>query len=117
MYHGWSDPGISAYGTVDYYDQMVTTVGGAREADSFSRLYMIPGMHHCGGGTGPNSFDMLPVLEAWVEKGTAPASVVALRVVDGKVERTRPLCPHPHVARYTGQGGVDDAASFRCEAR
>ena len=117
MYHGWSDPGISAAGTVAYYDQMVKTVGGQKDADSFSRLYMVPGMHHCGGGPGPNSFDMLPVLEGWVEKGVAPASVIASRIVDGKIERTRPLCPHPQVAHYGGQGSVDAASSFRCEAR
>ncbi len=62
---------------------------------------MVPGMHHCGGGPGPNTFDMLPMLEAWVEKGIA----------------ARPLCPHPQVARYSGQGSVDDAANFRCEAK
>lgn len=117
MYHGWSDPGISAVGTVAYYDQMVKTVGGQKDADSFTRLYMVPGMHHCSGGPGPNSFDMLPVLEAWVEKGVAPGSVIASRVVDGKTERTRPLCPHPQVARYTGKGSVDEAASFRCGVR
>jgi len=114
MYHGWSDPGISAAGTVAYYDQMVKAVGGQTDADSFTRLYMVPGMHHCGGGPGPNAFDMLSVLEAWVEKGVAPASVIASRIVDGKIERTRPLCPHPQVARYTGKGSVDSAASFTC---
>ena len=117
LYHGWSDPGISALGTVAYYDQMVKAVGGQNDADSFTRLYMVPGMHHCGGGPGPNSFDMLPVLEAWVEKGVAPTSVIASRSVNGKTERTRPLCPHPQVARYDGQGSVDDAASFRCGVR
>ncbi len=117
MYHGWSDPGISAAGTVAYYEQMVAAVGGQMAADSFTRLYMVPGMHHCGGGPGPNSFDMLPVLEAWVEKGVAPASVIASRIVDGRVDRTRPLCPHPQVAHYSGQGSSDDAASFRCEAK
>lgn len=117
MYHGWSDPGISAAGTVAYYEQMVKAVGSQKDADDFTRLYMVPGMHHCGGGPGPNSFDMLPVLEAWVEKGVAPASVLASRVVDGKVERTRPLCPFPQVARYLGQGSVDEAASFKCEAK
>lgn len=114
MYHGWSDPGISAAGTVAYYEQMVKAVGGQKDADDFTRLYMVPGMHHCGGGPGPNTFDMLPVLEAWVEKGIAPGSVVAARMADGKTERTRPLCPHPQVARYSGKGSIDDAASFAC---
>ena len=114
VYHGWADPGISALGTVDYYEQMVTKVGGQQQADTFARLYMIPGMHHCGGGVGTGSFDMLSVLERWVETGAAPASVPAARIVDDKVVRTRPLCPHPSVARYRGTGSVDDAANFTC---
>jgi hypothetical protein len=117
VYHGWADPAISAAGTVSYHDQMVRKVGGRKEADSFTRLYLIPGMHHCGGGPGPNSFDMLTELENWVEKGVAPARVIASRVVVGKVERTRPLCPHPQVARYSGQGSVDEASNFRCESK
>jgi len=116
LYHGWSDPGISAAGTVAYFDAMVKAVGGRNDADSFARLYMIPGMHHCSGGPGPNAFDLLPDLEAWVERGVAPARVVASRIVDGKTERTRPLCPYPQVARYAGQGSIDEAASFRCVA-
>jgi feruloyl esterase len=117
VYHGWADPAISAYGTLDYYDRMRNIVGGQREADSFSRLYFVPGMHHCRGGPGPDSFDMLTVLENWIEKGVAPASVVASHSTDGKIDRTRPLCPHPQVARYTGSGSIDDAANFRCEVR
>jgi feruloyl esterase len=115
IYHGWADPAISAYGTLHYYDEMVKQVGGQKEADSFSRLYLVPGMHHCSGGPGPNSFDMLTVLENWVEKGVAPGAVVASHAIDGKIGRTRPLCPHPQVARYTGSGNIDDAANFRCE--
>jgi tannase/feruloyl esterase len=114
VYHGWSDPAISAYGTIAYYDRMTKAVGGVKEAESFSRLYLVPGMHHCRGGPGPDSFDMLPVLEAWVEKGVAPAAVVASHAVNGKVDRTRPLCPYPQVAQYTGSGSIDDAANFRC---
>jgi feruloyl esterase len=114
VYHGWSDPAISAYGTIAYYDRMTKAVGGVKEAESFSRLYLVPGMHHCRGGPGPDSFDMLPVLEAWVEKGVAPAAVVASHAVNGKIDRTRPLCPYPQVAQYTGSGSIDDAANFRC---
>ena len=117
VYHGWADPAISAYGTLDLYNKMVEIVGGQSQADSFSRLYLVPGMHHCGGGPGPNTFDMLPVLERWVEKGVAPDSVMASHATDGKVDRTRPLCPYPQGARYTGSGSVDEAANFRCEAR
>jgi feruloyl esterase len=116
VYHGWADPAISAYGTIDYFDLVTKAAGGLREVDSFVRLYMAPGMHHCSGGPGPNSFDMLPVLEAWVEKGTAPGPIQAAVITDRKIVRTRPLCPHPQVARYSGSGSIDDVASFRCEA-
>jgi feruloyl esterase len=116
MYHGWSDPAISAYGTIDYNDKVVKAVGGNDRADQFVRLFLAPGMHHCAGGPGPNSFDMLPVLEDWVERGIAPARVIATHSVAGRVERTRPLCPHPQVARYVGSGSIDDATNFRCEA-
>ena len=116
FYHGWADPAISAYGTLDYYEKVAKAVGGQPEADTFSRLYFVPGMHHCNGGPGPNSFDMLSQLEAWVERGVAPARVIATHSTAGRVDRTRPLCPHPQVARYTGSGSIDDAANFRCEA-
>ena len=116
MYHGWSDPAISALGTVSYYDNVLKTVGGQAEMDAFARLYLVPGMHHCSGGPGPNQFDMLTVLENWVEKGQAPAAVVATHRENDVVTRTRPLCPHPQVAKYAGSGSIDDAANFRCEA-
>jgi feruloyl esterase len=115
MYHGWSDPAISAYGTVGYYDKVSKIVGGQKEIDSFARLYLVPGMHHCSGGPGPNQFDMLTVLENWVEKGQSPGPVPATHQENGAVTRTRPLCPHPQVARYAGSGSIDDAANFRCE--
>ena len=116
MYHGWSDPGISALGTLDYHNRVVRAVGGQRAADRFLRTYFVPGMHHCGGGPGPNTFDMLSALERWVEQDTAPADIVATQYADGRAVRTRPLCPHPMVARYQGTGSIDDAANFRCEA-
>ena len=73
-------------------------------------------MHHCSGGPGPNQFDMLTALENWVERGAAPAAITASHVVEGKTVRTRPLCPHPQVARYKGSGSIDEAASFACAA-
>ncbi|MEZ5287433.1 MAG: tannase/feruloyl esterase family alpha/beta hydrolase [Vicinamibacterales bacterium] len=114
LYHGWSDPGISALGTLDYRNRVVRAVGGQKAADTFLRTYFIPGMHHCGGGPGPNSFDMLAELERWVEKGEAPGAVIATRYEDGRAVRSRPLCPHPQKARYDGTGSIDDAASFTC---
>lgn len=114
MYHGWADPGISAYGTLDYYERVVETVGGQKAADEFLRMYFVPGMHHCSGGPGPNTFDMLPVLEAWVERGVSPTRVTASHSTNGAIDRTRPLCPHPQVATYNGTGSIDDAANFTC---
>jgi feruloyl esterase len=75
---------------------------------------MVPGMAHCNGGTGPDLHDPMTAIINWVEQGRAPDSIVANRVVNNQVVRTRPLCPYPKVARYTGQGSIDDAANFRC---
>jgi feruloyl esterase len=75
---------------------------------------MAPGMAHCGGGEGPNSFDMVGALEQWVEHGRAPDRIVASHLTDGHVDRTRPLCPYPQVAVYAGAGSTDDAANFAC---
>lgn len=115
LYHGWADPGITAYGTLDYYNQVVAAVGDKKKADDFIRLFLAPGMHHCAGGPGPNSFDAIAALEQWVEKGIAPDKLIATRSVDGKVVRSRPLCPEPQVAKYIGSGSIDAAENFRCE--
>jgi feruloyl esterase len=115
MYHGWADPAISAYGTLDYFERMTKIAGGQKEADAFARLYLVPGMHHCSGGPGPNTFDMLTALENWVEKGQAPQALVATHKTDDVVDRTRPICPHPQVAKYVGTGSVDEAANFKCQ--
>jgi feruloyl esterase len=114
LYHGWSDPAISALGTLAYHEAVVKTVGGPVVADRFLRTYFVPGMHHCRGGPGPDQFDMLTAMENWVERGLTPELIVASRVVDGKTVRSRPLCAHPGVARYRGTGNIDDAANFVC---
>lgn len=114
LYHGWADPAISAYGTIAYYDEVVKKMGGKQKADDSVRLFLVPGMHHCNGGPGPNTFDSLTALEEWVEKGLPPTRIVASHATNGKVDRTRPLCPHPQVAQHIGSGSVDDAANFRC---
>jgi feruloyl esterase len=85
------------------------------ETDEFARLFMAPGMLHCGGGPGPNTFDALGALEQWVEQGTTPAQLTASHSTTGVVDRTRPLCPYPQVATYTGSGSIDEAASFQCK--
>jgi len=116
QYHGWSDPQISPGSSVDYYKSVLETLGGAKAVADSYRLFMVPGMAHCGGGDGTSTFDMLSALEQWVEKGTAPEQILASRVRDGKVDRTRPLCPYPLVATYKGTGSTDDAANFVCKA-
>jgi feruloyl esterase len=115
LYLGWADPALSALTTIAYYDDVVKRAGGRQQGDRFVELYMVAGMHHCqGNGPGPNRFDMLSALDEWVERGTAPSRVVASHATNGVVERTRPLCPYPQVAKYTGHGSIDAAENFVC---
>lgn len=88
---------------------------GAVEVEGNIRLFMAPGMGHCRGGEGPNEFDKVTLLDEWVEKGTAPERIVAAHMTEGKVDRTRPLCSYPRVAKYKGSGSIDDAANFSCQ--
>jgi feruloyl esterase len=131
MYHGWSDAAIPAPNTIDYYNSVVATLG-QRATDSFLRLFMAPGMQHCGGGPGPNSFgqgansppydpehNIYIALEQWVEKGVAPSKIIATKYVNDfdlaqGVKMTRPLCTYPQVAKYKGAGDTNDAANFVC---
>ena len=121
VYHGWSDADISPLGSIDYYEDAVSLIGAGRDRAAalagtrdFFRLFMAPGMGHCRGGPGPDRFDALTALERWVELGEAPARIVASRVTDGAVDRTRPLCPYPEVARWNGSGSTDEASNFAC---
>jgi feruloyl esterase len=123
LYHGWSDPSITPLNTIAYYESVVSSLRGkgrAQDAEKlaheFIRLFMVPGMLHCSGGPGPNTFDMLSALETWVEQGRAPDSVIASHSTNGVKDRTRPLCVYPKVAVHTGRGSTDDAANFVCRA-
>jgi len=116
QYHGWSDPQISPGNSVQYYQRVLAALGGPGKVQGSYRLFMAPGMGHCGGGEGPNTFDMIGALEQWVEHGKAPDQVIASHATSGKVDRTRPLCPYPQVAAYRGAGSTDEAASFVCKA-
>jgi feruloyl esterase len=115
LYHGWADQLVAAQASVRYYENVVYSIPGVDFANSL-RLYMVPGMGHCGGGDGPNTFDMLTPLEPWVEHGKAPAEIVASHSTGGKIDRTRPLCPYPQVAKYKGTGSTDEVANFACTA-
>jgi feruloyl esterase len=112
LWHGWGDQHISPQNTLAYWDAMHRTMG-TRGLDSFAKLFLFPGVAHCGGGEGPNQFDVLTPVMAWVESGRRPSQIVAANVdAGGKVTRTRPVFPYPAVARYDGSGSVDDAANF-----
>jgi feruloyl esterase len=116
LYHGWSDPNVPTLNTLKYYTSVVDRLGGPANASNSVRLFLEPGMGHCGGGEGPNVFDKVGALEQWVEQGRAPEKLNASHSTDGKVDRTRPLCPYPQVAKYKGTGSIDDAANFVCGA-
>ncbi len=113
FYHGVSDPWFSALDTVDYYERMTKANGGPAEVTAWSRLFLVPGMGHCRGGS-LDSFDMLAAIVEWVEKGVAPAGVKATD--RASPQRSRPLCPYPQHAHYKGAGDPNDAASFECRA-
>jgi hypothetical protein len=113
MYFGWADPALNPRMGIEYYESVVAKMGAG--TSEFFRLFMMPGVFHCSGGVGPACFDPLTQIVPWVEQGKAPESIVAQQVAaNGRVERSRPLCPHPQVARYGGSGSPDDAANFRC---
>jgi len=133
MYHGWADPLIPSQSSINYFNALVGndshgvqqasfTANGnpaLQRTQSYARLYMVPGMYHCSGGPGPNTFDALTPLVNWVENGVAPESLVATKFVNDTppaVQMTRPLCVYPKVAKYTGSGSTSIAANFTCVA-
>ncbi len=113
LYHGWNDQLVAPVNTINYHDAIVASVGRSTAASSM-RLFMMPGTTHCAGGEGPNTFDRMRAIEQWVEQGQAPSRIVASHATAGVVDRTRPLCAYPEVARYSGTGSIDDAANFVC---
>jgi feruloyl esterase len=121
MYHGWSDPGIPPENSVNYYESVLKATNEKRKAQNEKtdardsvRLFMVPGMGHCGGGDGTSTFDMVAAIDKWVETKAAPMTIPASKMADGKAVRTRPLCAYPAVATYKGTGSTDDAANFTC---
>ena len=97
---------------VDYYESALRKMGP--NTSDFFRLFMLPGVFHCGGGVGPGAFDSLLTVVNWVENANAPDHITAARIVNGKSVRTRPLCPYPQTAKYKGSGSIDEAENFRC---
>ena len=126
IYHGTSDPIFSSQGTTEYYEGLRSANGG--NAANFARYFRVPGMNHCSGGPSTDQFDLLTPLVNWVEKGQVPDRVTASARGAGNAggvnadvpagwaaDRTRPLCPYPKVARYSGTGSLESAASFTCQ--
>jgi hypothetical protein len=127
-YAGWGDAAIPPQGSVDYFESVQSKMGNTK---GFYRLFMAPGMSHCGGGEGANVFgngvavpdatasnDVVMALDHWVEQGVAPDKIIATHYVDNSpakgVQMTRPLCPYPQQARYNGSGDPNQASSFTC---
>ena len=115
MYHGWADQQVNPLNSVMYYGEVLKTVG--KKATNSIELFMVPGMGHCQGGAGTDNFDKMKTMEEWIEQGKKPAQIAASHLTSGKVDKTRPLCPYPQVAKYKGAGSTDDAANFSCAAQ
>ena len=103
QYHGWNDQQISPFNSVNYYKSVEARSGGATKVSQSYRLFMVPGMMHCGNGDGPNQFNPMGALERWREFNIAPDQMLATHVTNGVVDMTRPLCPYPQVAVYRGR--------------
>jgi feruloyl esterase len=131
-YHGFNDPDIPPLNSIYYYISVVANQTGhyglqprslgshqaLEQTQDFYRLFLVPGMSHCGGGAGPSTFDALTSLEQWVEKGVAPEEIIATQYNNNDpsqgVQRTRPLCPYPQISAYKEAGNPNDAANFKC---
>lgn len=142
LYHGWADHSITPLRTIEYYEDVIETMGkkdGEQEGEpnayqvmDFARLFMVPGMHHCGNGPGPNVFgganqgfspqldaqhDIVMALDHWVEDGVAPEKIIASHLTNGTVDRTLPLCPYPQAPIFNGSGDANLAENYHCEDR
>jgi len=111
-YHHWADAGVPPLLSINYYEEVLELLG--EKTKDFYRLFMVPGAFHGGPGVGCGNVDWFTPLVDWVEKGIEPEEIIGSRIVKGKVVRTRPLCPYPKVARYKGDGSIDDAENFEC---
>ena len=114
IYHGYDDLIISPFSSIWFYEDLAEQNGGYEKLQGHARLFMVPGMQHCTGGAGPNSFDTLSALEKWVEKGDAPDGILATHATNNVVDRTMPLCQFPEQAHYKGGGNTNDASNWSC---
>jgi feruloyl esterase len=114
IYHGYDDLIISPYSSIWFYEDLAERNGGYEKLQEHARLFMVPGMQHCVGGSGPNTFDTLSALEKWVEKGAAPDAISATHSTNNVVDRTMPLCKFPEQAHYEGSGDANDPSNWSC---
>jgi feruloyl esterase len=114
IYHGYDDLIISPYSSIWFYEDLAEKNGGYEKLEGHARLFMVPGMQHCTGGSGPNTFDTLSALEKWVEKGVAPDAIPATHSTSSAIDRTMPLCKFPEEAHYKGSGDVNDSSNWSC---
>ena len=114
LYHGWADQQVAPGSSVAFYKAVVAASGDPVQSSTWVGLFMAPGMAHCSGGEGPDTFDKIGLIEQWVERGKAPEQIIAAHKTAGKIDRTRPLCPYPQVAHYDGAGNIDEASNFSC---
>ena len=114
MYHGWADPVVPPENTIEYYEGVERHLEG--RASDFLKLFMVPGMYHCGGGPGASTFDALGALDTWVSSGKSPDRLLATHQENGAAVFSRPLCPYPQIPRWDGEHSVNSAASFNCIA-
>jgi hypothetical protein len=112
LWHGWADGAIVATSSIGYYDGVTKFMGGRKQTEEFFRLFLVPGVHHGGGGPGLTEFDALTALENWVERGQAADKLIASRATNGVMERSRPVFPYPILARYSGKGDPKRADNF-----
>lgn len=113
LYHGLSDPDISPVNTVNYFKRVEEIVGAPTQGSM--RMFLAPGMQHCGGGPGPDAFDSVAAVQRWVEEGHAPERIIASHYTQGALDNSRPLCPYPQKAEYSGKGNAVDATSWVCK--
>jgi hypothetical protein len=114
IWHGEADPLIFPRGTINYFERVLAQNGGRQQVDQFARLFLAPGVGHCGGGDGPTPVGLFDILVNWVERGGAPAAIPASRRREDGAMLSRPVCAYPMTAKWTGNGSTDDAANFVC---
>src|SRR3974377_1687731 len=112
LWHGWADGSIMATSSIGYYEDVMKFMGGRKQTEDFFRLFLVPGVHHSGGGAGFTVFDSMAALQNWVEEGPAAEKIIVAKLTHGIVVRTRPVFPVPILARYSGKGDPTRAESF-----